>query len=79
MDQVFELSTTDRFDDLLLRKNELAKPNSYYQQLHPTDASESDAKLAEDKKKAEAKAAVAAAVAKPVTPKPEPLETKPKE
>lgn len=72
MDQVFELSTTDRFDDLLLRKNELAKPNSYYQQLHPTDAAESDAKLAEDKKKAEAKAAAATA------PKPPPIEpTKP--
>jgi NADH-quinone oxidoreductase subunit I len=72
MDQVFELSTTDRFDDLLLRKNELAKPNSYYQQLHPADAAESDAKLAEDKKKAEAKAAAAAA------PKPPPIEpTKP--
>ena len=79
MDQVFELSTTDRFDDLLLRKNELAKPNSYYQQLHPTDAAESDAKLAEDKKKAEAKATAAAASAKPVTPKPESSETKPKE
>ena len=79
MDQVFELSTTDRFDDLLLRKNELAKPNSYYQQLHPTDAAESDAKLAEDKKKAEAKATAATAAAKPVTPKPESSETKAKE
>jgi NADH-quinone oxidoreductase subunit I len=69
MDQVFELSTADRFDDLLLRKNELAKPNSYYQQLHPTDASESDAKLAEDKKKAEAKAAAVSA--------PKPLPTEP--
>jgi len=72
MDQVFELSTTDRFDDLLLRKNELAKPNSYYQQLHPIDAAESDAKLAEDKRKAEAKAAAA------TSPKPPPTEsTKP--
>ncbi|MEO7300503.1 MAG: 4Fe-4S dicluster domain-containing protein [Verrucomicrobiota bacterium] len=69
MDQVFELSTTDRFDDLLLRKTELAKPNSYYQQLHPTDAAESDAKLTEDKKKAEAKAAASAAL-KPVPPEP---------
>jgi NADH-quinone oxidoreductase subunit I len=68
MDQVFELSTSDRFDDLLLRKNTLAKPNIYYQQLHPTDAAESDAKLAEDKKKAEAKAAAASA------PKPPPTE-----
>ena len=68
MDQVFELSTTDRFDDLLLRKTDLAKPNNYYQQLHPTDAAESDAKLAEDKKKAEAKAA--AAPLKAPAPKP---------
>ena len=69
MDQVFELSTTDRFHDLLLRKTELAKPNRYYQQLHPTDAAESDGKLAEDKKKAEAKAAAAAAP-KPTTTEP---------
>jgi NADH-quinone oxidoreductase subunit I len=75
MDQVFELSTTDRFDDLLLRKNELAKPNSYYQQLHPADAAESDAKLSEDKKKAEAKAATAAAPKPPVA-KPDSVESK---
>ena len=56
MDQVFELSTTDRFDKLLLRKADLAKSNTYYHQLHPTEAAEVDARLAEDKKKAEAKA-----------------------
>jgi NADH-quinone oxidoreductase subunit I len=72
MDQVFELSTTDRFDNLLLRKQELAKPNEYYHTLHPTEAAEVDARLAEDKKKAEAKAAAAAA-AKTATPKPEPV------
>ena len=77
MDQVFELSTTDRFDDLLLRKKELSKPNEYYQQLHPTDAAESDGKLTEEKKKAEAKAAASAA-AKTAVPKPAPTEpTKP--
>jgi NADH-quinone oxidoreductase subunit I len=72
MDQVFELSTTDRFDNLLLRKQELAKPNEYYHTLHPTEAAEVDARLAEDKKKAEAKAAAAAA-AKTTAPKPEPV------
>jgi NADH-quinone oxidoreductase subunit I len=72
MDQVFELSTTDRFDNLLLRKQELAKPNEYYHTLHPTEAAEVDARLAEDKKKAEAKAAAAAA-AKAAAPKPEPI------
>lgn len=72
MDQVFELSTTDRFDNLLLRKQELVKPNEYYHTLHPTEAAEVDARLAEDKKKAEAKAAAAAA-AKTAAPKPEPV------
>ncbi len=70
MDQVFELSTTDRFDNLLLKKSELAKPNSYYQQLHPTDAAQSDAKLTEEKKKAEAKAAASQKAASPEPIKP---------
>jgi NADH-quinone oxidoreductase subunit I len=56
MDQVFELSTSDRFARLLLDKNELAKPNTYFHELHPTEAAEIDARLAEEKKKAEAKA-----------------------
>jgi NADH-quinone oxidoreductase subunit I len=65
MDQVFELSTTDRFDKLLLKKTDLAKPNTYFHQLHPTDAEEVDGRLAEEKRKAEekAKAAVAAKAA----------------
>src|SRR5215218_11455390 len=46
MDQVFELSTTDRFQKLLLTKAELAKPNTYYHQLHPTEAAAVDANLA---------------------------------
>jgi NADH-quinone oxidoreductase subunit I len=71
MDQIFELSTTDRFDNLLLRKQQLAKPNEYFHQLHPTEAAEVDARLAEDKKKAEEKAAAAAA-AKAAAPKPTP-------
>jgi NADH-quinone oxidoreductase subunit I len=61
MDQVFELSTTDRFDKLLLKKPDLAKPNTYFHQLHPTDAAEIDARLAEEKLKAEEKAKAAAA------------------
>jgi NADH-quinone oxidoreductase subunit I len=80
MDQVFELSTSDRFDNLLLNKQELAKPNGYYHEIHPTEAAEVDARLAEEKKKAEAKAkadaeakakaAAAAAAAKAATPAP---------
>ncbi|HEU4981683.1 MAG TPA: 4Fe-4S dicluster domain-containing protein [Acidobacteriaceae bacterium] len=60
MDNAFELSTDDRFGGLLWQKERLAKPNSYYQAIHPTDAAESDAALAEKKAKAEAKPAAAA-------------------
>ena len=56
MDTEFELSTTDRFGGLLERKEDLAKSNEYYHQIHPTEASEVDARLAADKAKAEAKA-----------------------
>src|SRR5437868_863993 len=56
MDTEFELSTTDRFGGLLQRKEELAKSNDYYHQIHPTEASEVDARLAAEKAKAEAKA-----------------------
>ncbi len=76
MDQVFELSTSDRFGKLLLHKPQLAKPNEYFHQLHPTDANEVDARLGEEKRKAEAKAAAAAAAAaaKLAAPKPAPDE-----
>src|SRR5712671_2482531 len=40
MDTEFELSTADRFDGLLLHKEELAKSNSYLRKLHPTEAAE---------------------------------------
>jgi NADH-quinone oxidoreductase subunit I len=46
MDKEFELSKRGRFNDLLFRKEELAKPNEYYQRISPTDAGEVDAKLA---------------------------------
>jgi NADH-quinone oxidoreductase subunit I len=68
MDRVFELSSDERFAKLLLHKEQLAKPNSYYQEIHPTEAREVDARRARDKAKAEAKAAAAkvASVAAPV-------------
>jgi NADH-quinone oxidoreductase subunit I len=56
MDTEYALSTGDRFGDLLLHKKELAKPNEYYQKLHPTEAAEVDDRLAQEKAKAEAKA-----------------------
>ena len=60
MDTEFELSTDDRFGGLLLDREQLAKSNEYYHQIHPTEAAEVDARLAEDKAKADAKAKAAA-------------------
>ncbi len=59
----FELSTDDRFGGLLLDRKELAKSNEYYHKIHPTEAAEVDARLAEEKAKAEAKAKAAAEAA----------------
>ena len=56
MDVEYELSTADRFDALLLRKQQLAKPNQYYHQIHPAEAAEVDARLQADRAKAQAKA-----------------------
>jgi NADH-quinone oxidoreductase subunit I len=72
MDQVFEIATTDRFNELLLDREDLAKPNTYYHTIHPTEAAEVDARLSAERKAAEekAKAAAAAAAAKAAAPKP---------
>jgi NADH-quinone oxidoreductase subunit I len=40
MDKVFELSTRQRFDALLQRKDELSKSNTYYHSIHPVEAAE---------------------------------------
>ncbi len=56
MDTAFELSTDNRFGGLLMRKHDLAKPNQYYQRIHPTEAAEVDSRLAAEKTTAEAKA-----------------------
>ncbi len=55
MDVEYELSTGDRFGALLLRKQQLAKSNQYYQQIHPAEAAEVDARLGAEKAKAAAK------------------------
>jgi NADH-quinone oxidoreductase subunit I len=87
MDKVFELSRRERFDALLFRKGELSKSNSYYHSIHPTEAAEVDAKLAEAaaaaaaKKKIAAEAKRAAPGAAPAVPPPsapaEPLTASP--
>ncbi len=61
MDQVFAIATTDRFDALLLKREQLAKPNDYYHTIHPTEAAEVDARLAAERKAAADKAGAAAA------------------
>jgi NADH-quinone oxidoreductase subunit I len=77
MDTEFELATTDRFGGLLLDREQLAKSNEHYHKIHRTEATEVDARLAEEKVKADAKAKaaadaaaakVAAAAAKPAAP-----------
>jgi NADH-quinone oxidoreductase subunit I len=56
MDTEFELSTSDRFEALLLKKDQLAKSNAYYRKIHPTEAAEVDQRLQAEKIKAAAKA-----------------------
>ena len=56
MDTDFELSTTNRFDGLLWRKERLSRPNAYFHQIHPVDATEVDERLAAARAKLEAKA-----------------------
>jgi NADH-quinone oxidoreductase subunit I len=63
MDNKFELSTTDRFGGLLWTKEQLAKPNEYYRQIHPTEAAETDERRVKELADAKAKAAAAAAAA----------------
>ena len=63
MNTEFELATDDRFGGLLLDRKELARSNEYYHTIHPTEASEVDARLAEEKAKVEAKAKAAAEAA----------------
>jgi len=64
MDTDFELSTTERFSDLLWNKERLAKSNEHYHEIHPTEAAAVDAELA----KARAKAAPAKPAAAPAQP-----------
>ena len=76
MDVAFELSTDDRFGGLLQDRKQLAKPNEYYHAIHPTEATEVDARLAEEKAKVEEKvrAAAVAAAAKAAAAAPKPAE-----
>ena len=64
MNSQFELSTPDRFDGLLLRRDDLLKSNDYYHQIHPEEAAARDQRMADEAKaEAEAKAAAESAQA----------------
>ncbi len=45
MDQDYEIAAEDRFRELIVGREQLAKPNAYYRQIHPTEAAEVDARL----------------------------------
>ncbi len=72
MDHVFAIAATNRFSGLLLNREELAKPNSYFHQIRPDEATEVDGRLAAERQAAEekAKATAAAKAAAPTAPKP---------
>jgi NADH-quinone oxidoreductase subunit I len=63
MDKEFELATDDRFAGLLQDRQQLAKSNEYYHQIHPVEAAEVDGRLAEERAAAAAKAKAAAEAA----------------
>jgi len=69
MDHVFAIAATNRFTGLLLNREELAKPNSYFHGIRPDEATEVDTRLAAERAAAEEKAKAAAA-AKAAAPKP---------
>ena len=64
MDTEFELSTTDRFGGLLVRKEQLSKPNSYYHQIHTEEARAVDELLAQARARLEARTKAKAGEAK---------------
>ena len=71
MDKVYELSRRERFDALLMRKNDLAKSNDYYHRIHPRESADVDAAMAAaaaDKKKPAAPAPAPTTPAAPAQP-----------
>jgi len=66
MDTEFELSTDDRFGDLLYDRRQLAKSNEYYHGIHPTEAAAVDERLSQDRLKAGSKASSKLAAAQPL-------------
>jgi NADH-quinone oxidoreductase subunit I len=63
MDNHFEFAVHDRFGELVLDREELAKSNEYFNSIHPVEAAEVDNRLAAERAAAKAKADAAAAAA----------------
>jgi len=63
MDNNFELAVHDRFGELVLKRDQLAKSNEYFNSIHPIEAEEVDTRLAAERAAAKAKADAAAAAA----------------
>jgi len=55
MDSEFELSTENRFEGLLINRNQLLKSNEYYHQIHPLEAQDTDDRMAAKIAEAEAR------------------------
>ncbi len=64
MNSQFELSTPNRFDGLLLHREDLLKSNDYYHKIHPEEAAARDKRITDEKTAKEAKKKAAAEAAK---------------
>ncbi|HNQ90791.1 MAG TPA: 4Fe-4S dicluster domain-containing protein [Verrucomicrobiota bacterium] len=56
MNTEYELAVADRFGGLLLRKSQLVRSTEYHRTVHPQEAVEIDAQVAQARARAEAKA-----------------------
>lgn len=54
MDSAYEYAEIEHFHSLIHHKNHLAKPNSYYQAIKPTEAAEVDERLEAERARKEA-------------------------
>ena len=70
MDNIFELASTERFGAQLADLDRLLKPNTYYQQIKPTEAAGVDARLAAKSKRPAAAPPPPPSFAKPAPPTP---------
>ncbi|AHF92511.1 4Fe-4S ferredoxin [Opitutaceae bacterium TAV5] len=63
MDHHYEITASNRYEGLLVHRDQLAKSNAYYNRIRPVEAATVDAALAEARRKAEERAAAAKAAA----------------